>query len=317
MMIKKFQSGLLFLCLCLPFQGVLTYAQVAPQPQTAPSTTQQSPAPSQQPATVPSQQPVPAAQPETPLNTSDNQLSIQLFYWLTSSQPNLRGGAANVGPYPGDLNYPGKAKPAPGAVISIPAGRNNTVRVTYFRIQGDGNTTANANLTLFNTDFSPGDYLVTRYNLQNVKISYDYLSFPYPADPSRFRLKTLWEVQYTTIQSSVDAPLKTITYDASGNPIPNTGTGTRWIIYPSFGLSIEKALTPHFRFEAKASGFTFPHRATIWDADASAVFRTGSYEVAAGVKAFHFKTSPQNSQYMLATFPGAYIAVRYYPKWPR
>ena len=292
----------------LPFQAALTYAQGAAQQQTPPSMAQQQP--------VPSQQPIPAAPPETPLNTSDGQLSIQLFYWLTSAQPDLLGGAGNVGPYLGDLRYPGRPRPAPGAVISMPVGRNSTLRFSYFRIQGDGNTFAPSNLTLFNTDFSPGNYLVTSYNLQNVKISYDFLSYPYPPNPSRFRLKTLWEVQYTTIQSSIDAPLVPITYDANGNEIPTTGTGTRWFIYPSFGLAIEKAVSSHFRFEARASGFAFPHHDVIWDADASAVYRKGRYEVALGARAFHLKTSPQNPQYLAATFPGAYVALRYYPKWP-
>ena len=289
----------------MPFQASLTFAQ-----QTSTTTAQQP-----QPAPAPASKPVPAAQPETPLNTSDAQFSIQLFYWQPFDQPDLRGGAANVGPYPGNLDYPGKPKRAPGAVISLPAGRNNTLRFSYFRIQGEGNTTAPANLTLFNTDFSPGDYLVTTYTLQNVKISYDFLSYPYPANPARFRLKTLWEVQYTSIKNSIDAPLKPVLTDASGNPISNTATGTRWMIYPSLGLAIEKALTAHFRVEGKASGFAFPHHATIYDAEASAVFRSGRYEVAVGAKAFHFKTSTQNSQYLVATFPGVFVAFRYYPKW--
>ena len=272
-------------------------------------------APQPKPAPGAAQKPAPTAQAETPLNTSDAQLSLQIFYWINRMQPDLRGGAANVGPYPGNLDYPGKPKPAPGAVLSVPAGRNNTLRISYFRIQGNGNTTANSNLTLFNTDYAPGDYLVTSYTLQNVKLSYDYLSFPYPADPARFRLKTLWEVQYTTIKSSIDAPLKTVVSDASGNPISNTAAGTRTLIYPTLGLAIEKALTSHFRVEARASGFAFPHRATIWDTEASAVYRQGRFEVSAGVKAFHFKTSTKNTQYLVATFPGAFIAVRYYPKW--
>jgi hypothetical protein len=295
--------------LFFPLQLLTSYAQVATQQQTPAD------APQQQSTSGGAQKPAPAAAPETPLNTSDAQLSLQLFYWLNSSQPNLRGGAANVGPYPGNLDYPGKPKRIPGGLLSVPAGRNNTLRISYFRVQGNGNTTVNSNLTLFNTDYSPGDYLVSSYTLQNVKISYDYLSFPFPADPARFRLKTLWEVQYTTIKSSLDAPLKTVATDASGNAIPNTAAGARRLVYPTFGLAMEKAFTPQFRLEAKASGFAFPHHATVWDAEASAVFRTGRFEVSAGVKAFHFKTSPQNAQYLVATFPGAFVAVRYYPKW--
>jgi hypothetical protein len=304
MMKRKLQIGLLTLCLFFACAGTLLHAQ---------ATSQQ-----QQPASAPAPQASPTsaaqAQAETPLNTSDSQISLQLFYWLDFSSPNLYGGAGNLGPYPGDLKYPGRAKPAEGAEIDIPAGRDNTLRLSYFRIQGDGNTTATANATYFSVDYAPGDYLVTQYKLQNVKLSYDFLSYPYPPNPSRFRLKTLWEVNYTTISTSIDAPLKTIQVDASGNPISNTATGSHWFVYPSLGLGIEKALTSHFRLDARASGFAFPHHATIWDADASAVYRMGRYEVAAGLKAFHFKTSPQSTEYFASTFPGAYVAIRYYPK---
>ena len=304
-MIRTLPTTLLSLCMFLPFQAALVLAQ-----QTSTGTAQQP-----QPAPAPSPKPAAAAQPETPLNTSDAQLSLQLFYWLPFDQLDLRGGAANVGPYSGSLNYPGKPKRAPGAVLSIPAGRNNTVRVSYFRMQGDGNTISSANLTLFNTDYAPGDYLVTRYTLQNVKISYDFLSYPYPANPARFRFKTLWEVQYLNIGTSIDAPLKPVQTDASGNPISNTANASRMLVYPTLGAAIEKALTAHFRVEAKASGFAIPHHAAIYDAEASAVYRTGRYEVAVGAKVFHFKTSVQSSQYLLATFPGAFVAIRYYPKW--
>ncbi len=303
-MIRKFSTTLVSLCLFLPFPAFLLAQSTAQQP---PTTTQPQPAPSQKPA--------PAAQAETPLNTSDNQVSVEIFYWIPTNQPDLKGGAANVGPYPGNLKYPGSPKRVPGGVISVPVGRNNTVRVSYFRVQGNGNTTAPAFLTLFNTDYSPGDYLTTSYTLQNVKISFDYLSYPYPANPARFRFKTLWEVQYTTIKSAINAPFKPVTTDASGNIIPNTAAGTRWLIYPTVGGAIEKAFTPHFRLEAKASGFAFPHHATIYDAEASAVFRTGRYEISVGGKAFHIKTSPRNEQYLAATFPGVFIAFRYYPKW--
>ena len=303
MTIRKRPTTLLPLCFLLPS---LTFAQ---QPSTGTAQTQPAPAPS-------SQKPAPTAQPETPLNTSDAQISLQLFYWQPFTQPDLHGGKANVGPYEGDLKFPGSPKRAPGAVLSFPAGKNNTLRFSYFRLQGDGNTTSPGYRTLFNTDFNPGDYLVTRYEIQNVKLSYDFLSYPFPPNPSRFRLKTLWEVQYTTIRSSIDAPLKPIQTDASGNVISNTATGTRSLIYPSFGVAIEKAFSGHFRVEAKASGFAIPHRSVTYDTEASAVFRTGHYEIAVGARDFHFKTSPQNAQYFVANFPGVFVAFRYYLQWP-
>lgn len=292
MMIRKFQSGLLSLGLFLLSPAAVTYAQDVAQQQ------------------------APAAQAEIPLNNSDGQLSIQVFYGLVFGDPLLRGGAANVGPYFGDLKYPGVPKLSPGVEVSIPAGKNNTMRLSYFRMQGNGNTYANNNLTLFNTDFSPGEFLASSYTLQDIKLSFDYLSYPYPPDPSRLRLKTLWELNYITVLSNINAALAPVVDDANGTPISNDAEGTRWFIYPSFGLAIEKAMTNHIRFEARASGFAFPHHPVLWDADASAAYRLGRYEVAVVAQAFHFKTSPQNSQYVSATFPGVYLAFRYYPKWP-
>jgi len=302
MTIRKLPAAVLSVCFFLS-------APVFPQ-QTSTGTAQPqaNPAPSSQPT-------APAASPEIPLNTSDAQISVQLFYYAPFTQPDLHGGKANVGPYPGDLKYPGSPKRAPGIVASFPAGKNNTLRISYFRLQGDGNTTSPGYRTLFNTDFNPGDYLVTRYQVQNVKLSFDFLSYPFPPNPSRFRLRTLWEVQYTNIKNSIDAPLRPVQTDASGNPISNTATGSRWLIDPSFGVAIEKAFSGHFRVEAKASGFAFPHRAVIYDMEASASYRVGRYEISAGVRDFHFKTSPQNAQYLAATYPGVFVAIRYYPPW--
>jgi hypothetical protein len=64
--------------------------------------------------------------------------------------------------------------------------------------------------------------------------------------------------------------LKPITIDSSGNPISNTGQGTRWFIFPTFGAALQKNLTKHFAVEAQASGFGVPHRAATWDAEANA-----------------------------------------------
>jgi hypothetical protein len=298
----KTKPQLAFLYMCCWFPCAI-WAQGTPQQQPT-----NSPAPQKQPA------PAPSASQES-LTTGDGQLSVELSYWLTRGTPSLKGGAGDTNLLPGNLTYPGTSKATPGIVVSFPAGRENTLRISYFRTQGDGSTTETGNVDLFGTAYAPGDYLATRYKLQDAKVSWDYFSFPFPVDPSRFRLKTLWEVEYTSITTSIDAPLKTVAVDSTGAPISNTATGTRWFIYPSFGLAIEKALFQHFRVEGRASGFAFPHRSVVWDAEGSAVWRTGQFEVVAGVKAFHFKTSPQKDQYLFATLSGAYVGMRWYPKW--
>src|SRR5437868_1359003 len=112
--------------------------------------------------------------------------------------------------------------------------------------------------------FNPGDQLSNSFTLQNAKISLDYLSWPFPLNNRRFRFKTLWEVQYTTIRTSVDAPFAPFE-DSSGNAIQTSGTGSKWFIWPSLGAGVEIMATKHFRFEAKGSGFGIPHHAAIWD----------------------------------------------------
>jgi len=181
-------------------------------------------------------------------------------------------------------------------------------------MQGDGNSIAPGALTIFSTDFLQGDYLATHYIIQNAKLSLDYLSWPFPVKGSKFHLKTLWEIQYVNIGATVDAPLRTGETDAAGNPVQTTGVGSHSIIFPSFGLGIDYLATRNFRFEARASGFAFPHRSTIGDVEASIHYRFGHFEIEAGGKLYHLKTSPEASEYFRATFSGVYAGVRWYSK---
>ena len=151
-------------------------------------------------------------------------------------------------------------------------------------MQGIGNPTAPERLIIFGTNYYQGDYLAMHYTMQNAKISFDYLSWPFPIKDSKFHIKTLWEIQYTTILTSVDAPLRHGETDASGNLITVNGQGKDWFIYPSFGLGIDYLFSHRFRFEARASGFIFPHRSTIWDAEASLNYRFGKFEVQGGAE---------------------------------
>ena len=144
-------------------------------------------------------------------------ISIELFYWLTRATPVLRGGKADLNTVPGSLDFPGRSKYSPGGVISIPAGRGNALRISYFQTIGTGNTTAATDLNLFSTSYSQGDYLATQYKLRNVKISYDFV-YPTPLGDSNWRFRTLWEVQYTSVKTTIDAPLKPISVDSSRNP---------------------------------------------------------------------------------------------------
>ena len=128
---------------------------------------------------------------------------------------------------------------------------------------------------------------------------------------STFRVRTLFEAQYTSIHTNVNGPNEV---NASGNAAPVSSAGTDWFVYPSFGLGAEKLFSKNFRWEACASGFILPHRSTIWDADTSFNYRRGRQEVVAGGEGFPFQTLPQRVEYVAATLPGAYVGVRWYLK---
>jgi hypothetical protein len=135
----------------------------------------------------------------------------------------------------------------------------------------------------------------------------------------RFRLKTEWQVQYTSMRSQFDAPLKPI-FDANGNPILDAsgnlisyaGIGSRWFISPEFGLGAAYYSGRHFRWEANAAGWTFPHRNTVWDADTTANLRYGKIEFRVGAKAFHFKTSTQAEFFSRGTLASVFAGIRWY-----
>ncbi len=275
--------------------------QTAPPPTAAPADKTGTPASTQQKGK-------PAVDPAD-LATGDGLFSIELFYWQTPQTADLRGGSQKTTITPGDLDFPGKGKFTPGAIVSIPLLKDNTIRVSYFRATERGDGHAPTDLNLFGTGFAKGVVISTRYTLQDLKISLDYLSYPFPVKGSKFRLKTLWELQYVTINGRVAAPLLV---DSTGAADPTVVTSAKNILLPTFGLALERSFGRRFRVEARASGFTLPGRSTLWDADAAAAIRAGRFEVLFGGKAFHFKTSPKQDNYYLGTLAGAYVGLRYY-----
>jgi hypothetical protein len=308
-----------FLCLCLLLlsQGWQSYGQQQPlPPQPSPpqpaeqKTTEAKPAPPAEKKATEKKRVRPAGLPDS----SDGQFSFAPLYWIGRTHPLMRTGRAAAEGVSSDLDFPGKNKPALGGVLSFPAGGEDTLRVSYFRSQGQGNTwVAGKDLSFLGVAFSTGDYLSVGYLLQNAKVSLDYVSWPGPGRTGSFRLKTLWEVQYTSFRSTFYAPFKP-TEDSSGNAVETFSTINNWFVYPSFGLGIEKAFSQHFRWEVKASGFAIPHFPTVGDAETFFAYRAGHFEVLFGARAFHFKTSPKHEEYVRATVPGAYAAIRWYPK---
>jgi hypothetical protein len=269
---------------------------------------QQTPAePPQTPAPTPASAPASTAAPaDVNKDEIDGVGSVSLFYWLSDGTPSLIGGkqstAATAGG--GNLGLPADNKRAPGIVIAIPAGKFNRFEVSYFQTNGVGNSTSIQNLELFGQSVPANDYLAINYRIRNYKFSWNYLTWPSPPENAKFRIKTLWEIQYTTIATSVDAPFETSLTFAPA-------VATKHIIFPTFGLGGEYVPSKHFRIEARGSGFGFPHKAEQWEAEANAVGRIGHFEIFAGAKIFHFKTSPNADNYLEATLKGPYAGLRF------
>jgi hypothetical protein len=248
--------------------------------------------------------------PQEPAILEDGGFSIQPIYWFSKAQPTLRGG--KVATTFESLDYPGNSNRPLGGEIGIPTGHSNTLRVSYFRVQGNANSTATRDVALFGEGFSAGDYLSANYLIQSAKISWDYLSYNWHKPSTTIRLKTLYELQYVNVGTNVSAPFKAVTTDASGNVDTNTAAGTKTLFYPTVGMALGSEFGHHFRWEIRGSGFGLPHRGNIWDAQATIAFRVGPVEILGGEKAYHFKTSPQSEQYFTQTLQGAYVGIRYY-----
>jgi hypothetical protein len=249
--------------------------------------------------------------PEEPYLLEGGGFSIEPIYWLNRSQIGLFGGATATS-Y-GNYGFAGNAKYSPGGELSIPAGRSNSLRFSYFRSQGNGNATLGQDATLFSEAYNTGDYLNASYTMQSAKVSWDYLSYSWHKKRGALRLKTLWEVQLVNADFNSIAPFKPVTTDSStGNTDDNIAHGSKNLVLPTLGLELEQAMGHYFRWEVKGSGFGLPHRSDIWDAEGTLVCRLGQFELLAGEKGYHFKMSPKAEEYFANTMSGVYVAIRYY-----
>ena len=269
-----------------------TPAQQVPQPAPAPAPT----APAA--PTTPPPPPKPRIPPDQKI---ENMWSGSVFYWRASGPPNLRGGTPSTDSGAQFLNLNGPPHRPLGIEFTTPAGRFDRFEFSGWHTTGTGSDTASRALLLYQTPIPSGDLLYTYYQTRNFKASWNYLTYPAPPD-SKWRFKTLWEVQYDEASVTFDAP-------ADVNAI--TTNGSKRVILPTLGLGIEYHPEKHIRLELKASGFALYHHADIWDAEASVVFRIRRVEALIGARASHFKTSPNSDEYFAQTQTGPYIGLRY------
>jgi hypothetical protein len=346
--VKIYRNGFFYICVCLalavaaagPARAQQTSdsaadgsqnptsqnppAQTAP-PQTPAQTAPQSPlAPA---SAQPSSGPIVNAAPEVPKYPDVRLPGEYGFYigidaWLPTQQPIFNKGR-NAG-YTANsyVVMQGQPKAAEGGEFGLALGLHNMLKFSYFETRAAGDYTAPVDTVVLNGQaYAAGTLVSTNYRVQNLKLSFDYLTWPYPVESRRFRLKTLWQVQYTSVTAGFDAPQLPLfdasgnpLIDASGNPISYASSSSKWFILPTFGLSATEYLTRNIRFEASTDGFAIPHHSTLYEGESTLNFRVSHFEVRGGAKLFHYNTSTSQDFYLKGTLASVFFGIRWYSR---
>ncbi len=316
----------------------VTQPAAPPPQQAAPPVAAPQPPPQSQPAAVPAtpaqapadQTPPPSTgpnitvAPELPKYPDvrmpgESGWSLGVNFWEPREHPIFDAGRAYQFTQSARVTMQGTPKFADGVDFGVALGQHNALRISWFTARAAGDFVSAQDLTLFNQTYLAGTYVSTNYSVQNLKISFDYLSWPFPVESRRFRLLSLWQVQYTTVRGAFDAPQLPLVdsagnplIDANGNPVSYAAEGSRWFISPTFGIGAHEYITKNFRVEVNASGFAVPHHWTIWDTDATLNYRIGHLEVRGGLKGFHYKTSTGSDFFIHNTMLSPMVSVRWY-----
>jgi hypothetical protein len=266
-------------------------------------------------------QQAPALPPKAPdvRQPGETGFYIGILTWIPRGTPFMNRGRGAAFDDQSYIDLQGKPKLDRGVEVGMALGAHNTLRMNVMESRASGDVTATKDLQLWEQTYDSGEYLTTDYRLRAGYLSFDYLTWPYPVESRRFRLKTLWQLRYTAVRTGFDAPKKSLLdefdqplVDASGNLLSYAAKGEKWFLSPAFGLGVAYYAGRHFRVEANGSGYTWPRRNTLWDTDASANLRFGHFEFRVGAKAFHFKTSTKDDFYMRGTVASGFVGLRWY-----
>ena len=288
---KSFFPASLLLAVCLMVET--TAAGQTPQPTSTPTAT---------PSSVPATQGTRTIRtvPNVP-DDAFNQWAFGVNYWLTTGPSSLLPGLQSTDPMAQYLPLAGSDKRTYGITLVAPAGKYNRLEITAFQARGSGTSTTPIDVTFFGNAYPSGDALLASYRVRDFKVSYNYLTYPAPPT-SRFRFKTLYEIQYVSALVTVQAPLDL-------NSLP--ASGTRNIILPTFGVGTDIVASSNFHLEVKGSGFALPGRSLILDGQADAVVRVGKVEVVGGMKYFRYRTSPKKDEFVQGRYFGPQLGIRY------
>jgi hypothetical protein len=220
------------------------------------------------------------------------------------------------------VNMQGEPKYGKGAQVGIAVGLHNSLNFSYLETRAAGDFITPVILTVAGGQtYAAGTLVSTDHNIQDVKISFDYLTWPYPVESRKFRLKTLYQIQYVAAKAGFDAPLLPLVdangnliLDSSGNPISYQSSETKWFILPTFGVSATQYITRNLRLEASADGFGIPHHSLLYEGEATVNFRISAFEIRGGGKFFHFKTSTDQDFYLKGSLASVFFGIRWYSR---
>jgi hypothetical protein len=272
----------------------------------------------QQQASMPQPPPLPPKEPDIRM-PGETGWFVGVNGWFPTEQPVFDKGHQSGYTNPSRVQLLGTPKFVAGGEIGLAVGAHNTLRISGFESRAAGDFTTPQDITVLSQTYTNGTLVSTNYRLRNIKISYEYLTWPFPVANRRFRLKTLWQVQYVDMLTFFDAPLLPLVdssgnalLDSSGLPLSYAARESKWFVSPTFGLGASEYVSRHFRLELNASGFGVPHHTDLWDADATANIRVGHVELRVGAKAFHFKTSTAQDFFVRNTMGAAFVGFRWY-----
>jgi len=263
---------------------------------------QQAPPAPAPPAPAPTA-PAPPARPQIE-HTIDNMLSISVFYWRPDhGHPQYEPGTLSTSTVSQHLDLP-TASRATGAVITFPTKGFNRLELGYWQTYASGSTPAPEPLNLFGANLKKGDLIATNYKIRNIRLTWNYLTYPVPAFDAKLRIKTFWEAQYTHVVPYSSFP-------ESSDPTATVGN-KQSVIWPGAGIGFEYVPSKRFRMEGHLSGMAFPGRSRYADAEVTLVGTIGHVEIFGGGKAFHFRTSPKvPDSYIEATILGPMAGIRW------
>jgi hypothetical protein len=281
----------------------------------APAQTPAPQSPSAQSAPIPASPAPPAAPAVKPAPDYPDPRGLMLgaFYFTTQS---YRGGDISSGHQATafeDVYNLGKGHGTPGFEASYPITRTGTVYGEYWVAKYDGNQNLAYQTNPFAQTYLAGSTIATTEKVEHSRFYLDDLLWPHLFPVPRFRVKSIWAVEWTKVSATVDTPGVQASTSATGLTSGGPIAAAHSVILPEFGLAAEYALTPHVLARFDVMGFGIPHHADTWESDAYLSVRRHSIEVVVGGKALHYKTTAQSSDYFIGNVFGGYLELRWHP----